>query len=437
MTRISRRGFLTGVVGSGVLALPAGRCTAIEAAEKRRPRSPNEQFGIGAIGLRYQGSVITEKALPYGRITALCDVDRHLREMGRSCFGGRCRAVEDYRKLLERKDVDVVMIGTPDHWHTKMVIDACRAGKDVYVEKPLTLTVDEGKHLCKVVKETGRVVQVGTWQRSDVRFRRSCELVRSGRLGKLTKAIVTIDGNPTGGPFDNVPTPKHINWNLWLGQAPLVPYCEERCHYTFRWWYEYSGGMMTDWGTHHVDIAQWGIGADNTGPVEIDGEAQFPKIKNGYNVPPHFQADLKYANGVKLEIRCKGKTGVRFKCEKGDLFVTRGGIESNPPNLMEDLNINRSQYTLYAHDLQFKPKVGKLESIENHMRNFFDCVRSRSAPISDVVSQHRSVSTCHLATISMRLGRPLRWDPDNEQFVGDGEANRWLSREQRKGFEIA
>jgi predicted dehydrogenase len=394
-------------------------------------------LGIGSIGLRYQGSVITEKALPYGRLIGLCDVDRHLREMGRSCFGGRCIAVEDYRALLACKDVDVVMIGTPDHWHTKMVIDACRAGKDVYVEKPLTLTVEEGKQLCKVVKETGRVVQVGSWQRSDVRFRRACELVRSGRLGKVSKVMVTIDGNPTGGPFANVPTPKHINWNLWLGQAPLVPYCEERCHYTFRWWYEYSGGVMTDWGTHHVDIAQWGMGADYTGPVEIDGRAQFPKIKNGYNVPPQFQADLKYANGVEFEIGCEGKVGVRFQCEKGDLLVTRGSIESDPPDLLEDLNIDRSQYALYSHDLQLEPKVGKLESIENHIRNFFDCVGSRRSPISDVVSQHRSVSTCHLANISMRLGRRLRWDPDKEQFVGDVEANRWLSREQRKGFEIA
>jgi len=435
--RINRRGFLTGAVASGVVAFPPRRRAAIEAAQSTRPRSVDRPFGIGAIGLRYQGSVITEKALPYGRIVALCDVDRHLREMANACFGGVAKLFEDYRGLLDRKDVDVVLIGTPDHWHTKMVIDACRAGKDVYVEKPLTLTVDEGKVLCKVVRETQRIVQVGTWQRSDVRFRQACELVRSGRLGKLNKVIVTIDGNPTGGPFENVPTPKHINWDLWLGQAPLVPYCEERCHYTFRWWYEYAGGKMTDWGTHHVDIAQWGIGADSSGPVAIDGKARFANVENGYNVPPWFHADLKYANGVELEIRCEGKIGVRFQCEKGDVFVTRSSIESDPASLLKELEMKRSEYTLYPHDVNFEPKVGKLASIENHMRNFFDCVRSRKMPISDVVSQHRSASTCHLANLSMRLGRPLRWDPEKERFVGDDEANRWLSREQRKGFEIA
>ena len=433
--RIKRRKFLTAAAGTAALASSGSRPAAREASESARPKSPNERFGIGAIGLRYQGSVIAEKALPYGRLVALCDVDRHLREMGRACFGGHSAIYEDYRELLERKDVDVVTIGAPDHWHTKMAIDACRAGKDVYVEKPLTLTVDEGKHLCKAVEETGRVVQVGTWQRSDVRFRQACELVRSGRLGKLKKAIVTIDGNPTGGPFENVPTPKHLNWDLWLGQAPLVPYCEDRCHYTFRWWYEYSGGKMTDWGAHHVDIAQWGIGADRSGPVEIAGQSKFPDVENGYNVPAWFHADLKYPDGVELEIRCEGEIGVRFQCEKGDVFVTRGSIESDPPNLLEDLNPDRSEYALYDGDLDFEPKVGKLESIENHMRNFFDCVRSRKIPISDVISQHRSVSTCHLVNISMRLGRSLQWDPDKESFVGDAEADGWLAREQRKGFE--
>ncbi len=435
--RINRRNFLAATAGSGAVALAGAKPAATTAAEKARPRPEVKPLGIGAIGLRYQGSVITEKALPYGRLVALCDVDRHMREMAKACFGSQADIFEDYRDLLNRKDVDVVLIGTPDHWHAKMVIDACRAGKDVYVEKPLTLTIDEGKILCKVVDQTKRVVQVGTWQRSDVRFRRACELVRSGRLGKLKKAIVTIDGNPTGGPFENAPTPKHINWNLWLGQAPLVPYCEERCHYTFRWWFEYAGGKMTDWGTHHVDIAHWGIGADRTGPVEIDGKARFSKVDNGYNVPPWFQANLKYANGVDLEIRCEGKIGVRFQCEKGDVFVTRSSIETDPPALLKELEMKRSEYTLYADDLNFEPKVGKLASIENHMRNFFDCVKSRKTPVSDVVSQHRSAAACHLANISMRLGRPLKWDPNQELFVGDPEANQWLRREQRKGFEVS
>lgn len=398
-------------------------------------KSPNQRPRMGAIGLRYQGSVITEKALPYADLVAVCDVDQHVREQARAAFGSKAAVIEDYRQLLDRKDIDVVMIGTPDHWHTKMVIDACRAGKDIYVEKPLTLTIDEGKQLTQAVADSQRIVQVGTWQRSDVRFRHACEVVRSGRIGKLKRVIVTIDANPAGGPFQTVPVPKHLNWDLWLGQAPTTPYIEERCHYTFRWWYEYSGGKMTDWGAHHIDIAQWGMGTDQTGPISIVGEADMPTVANGYNTPTSFLAKLRYAHDVELEIRSQGTIGVRFEGEKGSVFVTRGSIESNPKEILTDAPLERSGYQLYSHDLSFEPKVGKLESIENHMHNFFQCVENRQTPISDVVSQHRSVSVCHLANIAMRLGRPLQWNPGKEQFVDDSEADTWLAREQRKGFE--
>jgi predicted dehydrogenase len=441
MTRdtIDRRQFLgragwgaCGVAGGSLVSGLVGKA----ASAQEKPRLKVERLGLGAIGMRYQGSVITQKALPYGDLVAVCDVDRHVREQARASFGGRAEIYEDYRDLIERQDVDVVFIGTPDHWHTKMVVDACRAGKDVYVEKPLTLTVDEGKLLTKVVSETGRVVQVGTWQRSDVRFRLACEMARAGRLGRLHRATVTIDANPSGGPFPNVPEPQHINWDLWLGQAPRVLYCEQRCHYTFRWWYEYSGGKMTDWGAHHVDIAQWGIGADRSGPVYIDAKATFPMVANGYNTPTWFHAAMKFANGVEMLVQCEGKIGVRFEGDRGSLFVTRGSIESDPPQLLAEESPKRDEFKLYLDDLNFEPKVGKLESIENHMRNFFDCLQRRNTPISDVVSQHRSVSTCHLANISMRLGRPIRWDPEAELFVDDDDANQYLFQEQRVGFEV-
>ncbi len=197
---------------------------------------------------------------------------------------GKAHLYEDYRKLLDRNDIDAVTIGAPDHWHAKMLIDACRWGKDVYCEKPLTLSVDEGKRMCEVVKQTGRVVQVGSWQRSDNRFRLACELVRQGRIGKLEKVHVTLGKNTQGGPFAIEKPPTHLNWDMWQGQTPDVPYIKQRCHYTFRWWYEYSGGQMTDWGAHHMDIAQWGMGRDRSGPVEIETTATFPKVKNGYNV---------------------------------------------------------------------------------------------------------------------------------------------------------
>ncbi len=404
-------------------------------AQDAKPRSKSERIGVGAIGLRYQGSVIAHKAQMYGDIVAVCDVDRHVRDQAKAAFGSRAQSFEDYRDLLARKDVDVVTIGTPDHWHTKMVIDACRAGKDVYCEKPLTLTIDEGKQLARVVKETGRVVQVGSWQRSDERFRLAVEMVRTGRLGKLQKVEIVLGKNGTSGSFVPRTPPAHLNWDLWQGQTPNVPYIEERSHYTFRWWYEYSGGQMTDWGAHHVDIAQWAI---NSNPVEIDGTAKFPKIENGYNVPIDFEVNYRYANDVTMKVRDTGENGIMFTGDAGRIFVNRGKIAGAPVENLAKQPFKRQDWKIYDFDNLDRPaRSGKLDAIINHMGNFFDCVQSKRKPISDIDSQHRSVSTCHLANISMRLDRKLQWNPETELFVNDAQADAMLKREQRKGYETA
>ena len=431
MVRMSRRNFgRSAALGLSSCLLPrVGRGQASE-----KPRSPNEQPGIGAIGLRYQGSVIAHKASMYGNVVAVCDVDRHVRDQAKASFGSTPAAFEDYRELLDREDVDVVTIGTPDHWHTKMVIDACRAGKDVYCEKPLTLTIDEGKLLCQVVEETGRVVQVGSWQRSDFRFRQAVEMVRQGRIGKLKQVDVVLGKNVTGGPFAARQVPKHLNWDLWQGQTPAVAYLEERAHYTFRWWYETSGGQMTDWGAHHLDIAQWAI--DDL-PIRIDGTADYPQVPNGYNVAVNFQARYEYPQGVTMSVSDTGRNGILFTGEAGRLFVNRGTIAGKPVDELADHPLGRQDWQVYGDDnLDRPPRRGKLDAIINHMGNFFDCVRSRRTPISDVLSQHRSVSTCHLGNISMQLGRPVAWDPVAENFGSDQVANRLLRREQRAGFEI-
>jgi predicted dehydrogenase len=287
------------------------------------------------------------------------------------------------------------------------------------------------------VHKTGRVVQVGSWQRSDHRFRLACELVSQGRIGKLKRVEVILGKNVTGGPFAASEPPRHLNWDLWQGQTPAVPYIEERCHYTFRWWYEYSGGQMTDWGAHHIDIAQWGIGADASGPVEIDGKAEFPDVPNGYNVATKFSARLRYANGVELVVDDEGRNGITFEGENGRVFVNRGTIAGKPLEGLQEVPLAREQFKLYANDnLARPPRMGKLDAIINHMGNFFDCVRERKTTISDVVSQHRSASVCHLANISMRLGRKLMWDPAKEKFAGDDEADRCLSRTQRPPYEV-
>jgi predicted dehydrogenase len=433
----SRRRFLasslvgSGLIGGGLLSCGASFPTA---TAQDKPRSKVERLGVGAIGLRYQGSVIAHKAQMYGDIVAVCDVDKNVRDPAKAAFGSTPRDFEDYRDLLKRKDVDVVTIGAPDHWHTKMVIDACRAGKDVYCEKPLTLTIDEGKLLTQVVKETGRVVQVGSWQRSDQRFRLAIEMVRQGRIGKLQRVDVVLGKNKTGGPFAQRPVPGHFNWDMWQGQTPDVPYLEERSHYTFRWWYEYSGGQMTDWGAHHLDIAQWGI---NSLPVEIDGQAKYPQVNDGFNVALDYGVTYRYANGVTMTVSDTGRNGIMFTGDMGRIFVNRGTVNGKP---VEDLASNplpRDKFNIYDFDNVYRPeRAGKLDAIVNHMGNFFDCVQARRTPISDVESQHRSVSTCHLGNISMRVGRKLKWDPQAEEFVGDAQANQFLKREQRSGYEV-
>lgn len=447
-THVTRREWIGASAAGLSLGMLAPAVHVHAANERTEPASANDRLRIGCIGMRYQGSVIAREALPYGDVIAICDVDRHVREQARASFGSSAEIFEDYRDLLAKAKIDVVLIGTPDHWHAKMLIDACRAGKDVYCEKPLTLTIAEGQPILETVKKTNRVVQVGTWQRSDARFRLACEMVQAGRLGKIRRVTVLMGKNPTGGPFDPVPVPRHFNWNLWQGQTPDVPYLAERSHYTFRWWMAYSGGEMTDTGAHHLDIAQWALGEQHSGPVEIRGEAVWPQgpgvnAGRGYTVPESYRVVCRYASGVELVIldRPEGehtRNGLMFEGEDGRLFVNRGAIAGKPVEELATRPLSRGEFKLYSRDNTARPeRMGKLDAIKNHMGNFYDCTRSRETPISDVTSQHRSVSLCHLGNIACRLGRPLRWDPIAETFPDDAEARALLARPQRSGFEVS
>jgi predicted dehydrogenase len=259
-------------------------------------------------------------------------------------------------------------------------------------------------------------------------------MVRAGRIGKLRKVTCTEGPNPRGGPFPERPVPGHLNWDLWLGPAPKTPYIEQRCHYTFRWWYEYAGGKVTDWGAHDLDIAQWAI---DQYPTEVIARGDLPTIPDGYNVSANFNGVVRYPNGVELEVRDRGRSGVLFEGDAGRIFVNRGTLDGAPVDQLKENPFPRDRFQLYDNDNLDRPeRVGKLDAIVNHMGNFFDCVRTRRQPISDCESQHRSATTCHLVNLSIRLGRPLRWDADKEEIVGDTEANTRLSREQRRGYEI-
>jgi predicted dehydrogenase len=437
----SRRDFLhtTSVTAAGTLLpwmLPAERTLAAET------KAANERPHVGCIGNGGMGGGDARAVSRFGDIFALCDVDSaHAENLNKNVAKGKAAIFEDYRKLLDHKDITIVTISTPDHWHTKIALDALRAGKDIYCQKPLTLTIDEGKLLCKVVKETGRVLQVGTQQRSENRnmFLMAVALVQQGRIGKVKRAVCAIGGAPRGGPFKKTKPPEHLNWEMWLGQTPKVDYIKERCHGNFRWWYEYSGGKMTDWGAHHVDIAQWALGMDASGPesVEVVQDEHpiklvkgVPSVDDRYNTATKFTVRCKFASGAEIIIRENAKdlgfdNGILFEGDKGKFFVNRGKLTGDP---VEDLKKNPIPQSILV-------KLRKGKRLDSHMANFIECVRDRSLPVSDVYSHHRALTTCHLANIALRLGRNLKWDPKSEQIVGDEEANAWQKRTQRKGYE--
>lgn len=437
----SRRDFLQTL---GSAAVTAGWWFSTARTMADETRSPNDRPRVGCIGNGGMGRGDAGNARRYGDIVANCDVDRtHAERLNTEIAGGKSEIYADYRKLLERKDVDIVTISTPDHWHTRIALAALRAGKDVYCQKPLTLTIDEGKLLCKVVKETGRVLQVGTQQRSEDgnKFLNAVAMVQLGRIGKIKRAVVAIGGAPAGGPFEKKPAPENLDWDMWLGQAPKTDYIVQRCHNEFRWWYEYSGGKMTDWGAHHVDIAQWAFGADQTGPESIevvsvthpvDLKNGYPTNDNHYNAATRFHVIAKFAGGVEMHIRDDAgelgfDNGVLFEGETGRFFVNRGKLTGAPVEALKENPIPEAELV----------KLRKGKRLDSHMGNFIECCRDRATPVSDVWSHHRALTTCHLSNIAIRLGKNLKWDAAAEQIVGDPAANAWLGREQRKGFEVA
>jgi myo-inositol 2-dehydrogenase / D-chiro-inositol 1-dehydrogenase len=424
----NRREFLktSGIVAAGSV-LPYTWTSSQAKAEDK-----NSRLGVGSIGLGYRGIPIGHQASQLGNMVACCDVDSNRAKGYAAGFRGKCKLYGDFREVLARKDVDVVTIATPDHWHAGIAIAAMKAGKDVYCEKPLSLTIDEGKQICRVVKETKRVFQVGTQQRSEFGslFLKAVAIARSGRLGQNLKATVSIGGVQPGGPFKEEKPPAHLDWNMWLGPAARVPYIKERTHHFFRNWLEYSGGQVTDWGVHHTDIAMWALGLENTGPVQIQGVGKFDKRKNHYNVATSFRCTMTFATGATILLK-SGGSGVLIEGEKGRISVNRGRLTGKPVIEIDKSPALKKQLADDVVELYQGKQPG------SHMRNFFDSVKSRKLPISDVFTHHRSVSACHLCNIAMRLQRTLKWDPKKEDFINDAEATAMLSRPQRKGFTIA
>jgi len=414
----------------------------LAAQEMPNAPTPNDRPSIALVGCGGQGRADAKRAQVFGEIVAVCDVDASHAAHAAKMFtvGDKVPVIySDFRKLMERDDIHVIVNGTPDHWHTLVNMAAAKARKDVYSEKPLTLTIDEGRRLVNVVQGSGIVLQTGTQQRSDPRFRMACELVRNNRIGKLLRADVWLPAGLRAGPFATVPVPAALDWDFWQGQAPSVPYVKERCHATFRYWYEYSGGTMTDWGAHHNDIAYWAIGL--LAPSHVESSRLSEPIPGGYTTIADYAVKYTYANGIVLHINSTEdetpygaakdpknpkaqRNGIRFEGTDGWIWVNRDEITASDPQILT---------------APLPEKAVRLYVSNNHMQNFFDCVRSRKSPICDAETGHRSATMCHLAAISLRTGKKLEWDSTKEKFVGWHAklANGYVAREMRKPYDYS
>lgn len=418
---LNRRSFLrrAGLAAATGLAFPYLQPRPVMAAAKKsRALNPvREGVRVGCIGVGNQGKGLMLQN--YENVFAVCDVDTTRRDAAKKEIedrtGRSCPAFTDYRKMLENAELDAVMIATPDHWHALQTIDACQAGKHVYVEKPLSLVIDEGRLMVQAARKYQKMVQTGSMQRSMNGFREACEYVRSGRLGKIKEVLVGIPGVNYNEP--NVPNsqpPPELDYDLWLGPAPMRPYNKNHVHYNFRFFWDYSGGQMTNWGAHHLDIAQWGLDMDCSGPVEIEGQAEYDKDKR-YEVPSASQIQYRYANGITMmlgqNMGANIPTGTTFIGEKGRIYVNRGKLTSDPESILKE--------PLQAGDVH-------LAVSKNHFDNWYEAIKSGKLPICDVEIGHRSATVCHLGNIALRTGRKIKWDPSREQILGDADAAKMM-----------
>ncbi|MEI7458168.1 MAG: Gfo/Idh/MocA family oxidoreductase [Pirellula sp.] len=429
MFPVSRRSFLTkSSLGGLFLGISAKSYRATFAGE-----SPSERVRVGMIGVGNQGGPKNNMKYFLNNIVALCDLDKNYLNEASDFLQKQSNLsammTDDYRRLLDAKDIDAVVVTVPDQWHAIMTIEACKAGKDVYCEKPLTLVINEGKPMIEAARKHGRVVQTGTMQRSGEEFKLAVDLLKKGIVGKVSAVNVTLPSPNwiarAGKPVPDSTPPAGFDYNRWLGPAPMRPYNINRLHYLFRFFWDYSGGQQTNFGAHHLDIAQWGLGMDESGPVSVEGSG-VTNPDGWYETPDTTEIKYTYANGVTMTCRQKLDTkntdqGTEFIGDKGSLFVYRGGIVTNPKELLKDVEM---------------PKIVSSNANISHVNNFFDCVKSRKTPAADISIGHRSATVCHLGNIAIRTNKKITWDPKSETIVGDSEASKWLTKEYRKPWSL-
>jgi predicted dehydrogenase len=397
--------------------------------------APSNRIALGLVGAGNIGTAHLDTLLGHKdtvRVLGVCDVDRERRDSAAERinreYGGRdCRAYADYRELNRRKEIDAVLICTPDHWHALNAVDAIRQGKDLYIEKPLTLTIAEGRALVEEARKYGRVVQHGTWQRSMKRFHDLVEFVRSDGLGRLqyVECLIGPNNRHVGATWEPEAVPEGLDWDMWLGPAPWRPYTFNGCHYNFRFIADNASGQMTNLGAHCLDIGQWVLDMDRSGPVEIEGHGDFP-TSGLFTTPTRVDVTYRYANGVPMycrtDLAVSGNNTSRFYGERGWLEVGYQRMTASDTKLLREL--------------QAPGKRVKVPSSRNHYDDFFGAMRTRQATIADAETAHRTTTVCNLGQIAMALGRKLRWDPVKEEFVGDEMANRMRSRPMRAPWSL-
>ncbi|QDU86273.1 Inositol 2-dehydrogenase/D-chiro-inositol 3-dehydrogenase [Planctomycetes bacterium Pla163] len=429
---LTRRALLEG----GALALPALAANAVAPYGFARSARPSalDRVTVGIIGCGGMGraNMNSFQQLAGAQVVAVCDVDANhaaaAREQALATYAGQSDAqvrrgtidvYADYRELLARTDIDAVVVATPDHWHGLNVVHAVKAGKDVYGEKPLSLTIGQGRAMSDAVTDYGRVFQTGSQQRSDARFRRACELVRNGRLGEVRKVTCVLHRGSSAPPADPVPVPDGFDYDFWLGPAPAVPYVPNRAHYVFRHQYDYSGGIVTDWGAHHIDIAHWALGLETTGPIEVSATGTFPS-DGPWNAPLTFDITARYRTGVEFLITSEGENGITFEGDEGTLFVSRGRIDATPAGIL---------------DSEIRPTEHRYPVSPGHHQDFLDRMQDRRQCIAPIEHAHRTITVAHLGNIALRTGRPVPWDPDRETTT-DAIAERLLDRRLRGEWSL-
>lgn len=453
ISRPSRRYFLQ--TGAAALGFPA-----IVPSSVFGQNAPSNRITMGVVGWGMMGPGNTTSFLNETdcQVVAACDVDKKHLEAAVNKVNGHyknqdCKAYEDYRELMARKDIDTVMLALPDHWHALVSIEAAKNGKDIYGEKPLARTIAEQQAIVQAVQKYGRIWQTGSWQRSQDRFRIAAEIVRNGLIGKLKEVQVGLpsghtDFAKTGDKKTPSAPPAELNYDLWIGPSKMQDYIEARVHKNWRWDYNIGAGQLIDWVGHHCDIAHWGMDADSTGPVQVNPLlADFPPATAVWNTATVYRAEAIYADGVKMTIaggQPDIRMGTKWIGSDGWVWVDRGGYDSSNDQLRK--KIQRREKDKEGKDIVVEafeaPKLGddviktRLYETPGHHRNFLDCVKSRKPTVTPVEVAHHSTIPGHLSLISLMVNRSVKWDPAKETIIGDDEAAKLLGREYRAPWKL-